>query len=384
MTTTTFADTLAVQRVLSQAADTDGLARLEARNYHIKMPLVVPDGVNVAGDGATLISVANVGSFVTLGSGSALDGVEIRSEARVNRMIAIAPKARDVRISGVKIAGSGTEAVGIAVDRGVNGLAISDCEIKDVQHGIRLQSGPRNSTIERVSVQRWSHRGIRIQGDDTSAAQSVLIRDVEVGPNVGNGPSRYPIIALSTGMRHRDITVEDSVVTGRGTAHQNPMTPGTADQISINDTVGVTIRRNESLDGGERGVNVLGSTDVLIADNTVRDADTVGIGVGSARMDTAVERVVIRDNLVVNSGRNRVGSTTDPSLAGIRVSQTTRGTLEGNAIQSTGTGQRQKYGVTVDTTADVLLAGNTFVGSFVEEVFQNNGQHQVQQHQGMK
>lgn len=355
--------------LLTEAAAGRGTVKLSPRTYSVNQPLVVPAGVSLQGNGAVLEFHGRAGSLLTLSDGSALRDLTVRSREGAQTIITVADGATGVELSDCQIEGSGDELSGLETSAGVSGLTMTNCEVTDVKNAVQLSNGPTDVLVDDITIRHWSTRGIRIQGTSQYAASHVVIRGANVGPNVGSDESRYPIVALSNGLRHRDITVENSTVTGRDHAFDDPAIPGTADQISIINTDGAVVRDNKSLNGGERGINVSGSTDVLVEGNYVKDADTCGIGVGASPQGAGVQDVVIKDNTIIDSGRSRRSTTVDGSLAGIRLTQVSGATVSDNKLVSSADRDSQKYGITLDNSADADVKDNVFDGPMVEQIY---------------
>ena len=350
-----------LQERLDRAATDQGSVELEDGVYSLDLPITVPQGVTLRGDGATLRWTESAREHLVLESGSRLDGITVRSGGLAQTSIAVAAGARDVEISDCAVTGARKELVGIGITSG-SGLTIRGTTIQQVQNGIQVLGHTSDLVIEDVGIEKWTTRGIRIHGDERGSSRKVRIANVQIGPNVGTGRARYPITTTSTGAWHEGISVEDSTITGRDTAFDDESSPGTADQISITKTRGVLIRGNKSLNGGERGLNVTAASDVVVEDNEVERADTVGIGIGANGAGKEVSDVTVRGNTVVDSGLSRQETAVDLSLAAIRLTAVTTGVIDGNQIVATAGIGSQKYGITLDGVSGVEIGDNAIDG----------------------
>ncbi|MGH3365880.1 MAG: right-handed parallel beta-helix repeat-containing protein, partial [Nocardioidaceae bacterium] len=341
--------------------------------YRVDAPVTVKAGVQLRADGATLRLGQVHLRVLQLQSDAAVHGLAVDSDGLAANVVRFAPGSRGADLLDSEVYGGLAEHSGVVTAPGVVGASIRDCHIHHVRNGIHLANGPARIVVEGTRIANWTTRGIRIQGDRTAAASDIAVRGNRVGPNVGSGQSRQPVVALSTGRVHRRISIAGNIVTGRGTSYEDPTRPGTADQISVNDTRGVQIIGNVSRLGGERGINVTGSSQVVVARNRVSSADAVGIGIGSTAEGNAVRDVVLRGNTVLNSGQSRSGGTPDESLAGIRLTQVHEALVTQNVLADGQRDPTQKYGVSVDRSSNVSLTRNSFSGNAVMEVFDSDG-----------
>lgn len=356
-----------LQSLMANAQPGD-VVTLQPRVYETDSPVVVPKGVTLSGRGATVLVVARLDSAVVLSSNSRLNGVTVDANGFAKTIIDLEPNASGVRVDNSIVKGRGTELTGIGSFAGSSGLTISDTKINHVMNAIQISGPSTKVEIDHVTISQWSTRGIRVQGNENGSSSGLTISDSRIGPNIGKGRSRYPIFAGSTGLRHTNIVVEDSVITGRGTAYDDESVPGTADQISITKTNGVIIRGNISREGGERGINVTAANRAVIENNTVEGADTVGIGIGSSKTGRGVTNFRVVGNALTDNGRSRKQTTADPSLTGIRLTSVSGGLVSGNTISALSDGS-QKYAITIDGVVDVDVRSNIMKGTFHEKVF---------------
>jgi len=359
---TTSSDTAELEKNLERAAGDQGTVTLADRTYRVDRALVVPAGVTVRGNGATLHLSKTVDKFITLKSGSNLSDLTVEGGGQARILVAFAKGASDVEILDCTVEGRGTERIGIGTISGGSGLAVRDTTVRNVRSAIEITDDTSAVVVERVRIQRWSTRGIRIQGGPKGSSHRLRITGVQIGPNSGKSRSRYPIAALSTGARHQDISVEGSTVIGRDTAFDDRSTPGTADQISITKTDGVVIRNNRSIDAGERGINVSAAREVVVAGNFVVGADTVGIGIGSNGPGKEVTDVELTGNTVIDSGMSRRGTTVDASLAAVRLTRVADGVVANNQLVATPGVGNQKYAIALDGVTRVVVRDNSIEG----------------------
>ena len=359
---TTSSDTAELEKNLERAAGDQGTVTLADRTYRVDRALVVPAGVTVRGNGATLHLSKTVDKFITLKSGSNLSDLTVEGGGQARILVAFAKGASDVEILDCTVEGRGTERIGIGTISGGSGLAVRDTTVRNVRSAIEITDDTSAVVVERVRIQRWSTRGIRIQGGPQGSSHRLRITGVQIGPNSGKSRSRYPIAALSTGARHQDISVEGSTVIGRDTAFDDRSTPGTADQISITKTDGVVIRNNRSIDAGERGINVSAAREVVVAGNFVVGADTVGIGIGSNGPGKEVTEVELTGNTVIDSGMSRRGTTVDASLAAVRLTRVADGVVANNQLVATPGVGNQKYAIALDGVTRVVVRDNSIEG----------------------
>lgn len=369
----TVSDTNGLVHAIDKARSADGgTITLTSGMYRIDHGLDVPPNVTIDGKGATLELTQNASAAVSLSSGTKLLNINVRARGQTPALISVLGSAEDVAIKDCQLQGVVGAQVGIRTAGAVTGLTVNDTSIRDVKQGVVLTS-PKKATLSKVHVTDWTTRGVWILGEGNDSAKNVTLSGLTIGPNVGAGHSRYPIFVTATGEPNEAVTIKNTKVTGRSTAWNDPNRPGTADQISVTKTKGVTIEQNTSIDGGGRGINVSSSMDVTVKGNTVQNADTAGIGVGSLDPRRGVQNVSVTDNTITNSGLSRTGAATPTERAGIRLAHVSHGTATGNTVIVDQGGSRNTFGVTVAGGSAVTVKANSFRGPMVQQVLRNSG-----------
>ena len=350
-----------------------GSIRLAKGNYRLEHDMEIPANVTVDGQGSTIVVTSNGSDAVSLGDASGLKNLRIRASGRVAALVVVPGSASGVTISGCTLTGI-TGQSGIVAGAPVNRLTISDTSLNNVKNGITLK-GAKDTTVEQVRVKDWTTHGVWVLGTGSNPATNVRLTGLNVGANVGVGQSRYPIAVMTSDGRNKDITVENSTVSGRGTAHNDRRRPGTADQISVTRTDGVLIQHDTSISGGDRGINVTSSSGVIVRHNVVARADASGIGIGSTGAGKGNSDVTVEDNRVSNCGLSRLGAAAMLPMerTGIRLVQVTHGIVSANRIAVTSRGGRETYGVTTYRDVGVSVTGNAMSGPMAQRVLRNAG-----------
>ena len=358
--------------------DSSGVLNLEPRTYRLREPVVVPAGVSIRGHGATIEFSGRGSSVLEVSDDTSVTQLTVVALGRTKSVLTVARGASAVHLEDLTITGSSDQLAGIDVLGDTEDVMIAQSVVSNVRNGVQVQGATKRVTIDRVTVQNWTTRGIRVFAADDGASEDLTITGAQVSANIGSGGSRQPIVIRSSGTsRHRQVRVIDSVVTGRGTSFADPVHPGTGDQISIQNTDDVLIDHCRSVDGGERGISVTDATDVVITNNVVTGSDTVGIGVGSLLPGNEVKGVVVRGNEVQDSGTGTLEDATDYSLSGIRISNTNRGTVQGNTVRKSVNAPTPRYGIVVDSSTDVEVSDTRIEGTFHVPVLDGGKNSQV-------
>lgn len=344
--------------------------------YRVSQGIEIPDNVTLNGQGARLVVAGNVTSAVTLGNNTKLDDLSVIYRGHGLSLI-LAPAAKhDITISHCHLMGKDRGQTGILAQPSVSHITIDATSITNVKNAVTLD-GTANATLTDLQIRQWTNHGVWAAGSRQSPLSNISLVRVNVGPNVGHGASRYPIVFVTTGDPSRDIVIKDSKVIGPGTAEEQPGRPGTADQISVmGGARDVTIEGNTSIGGGERGINVTSATNVRVTGNTVERSDAAGLGIGSRAPGSGNENVTVSGNKVVDCGLSRMGaSATKPTeRAGIRLVQVQNGSIVGNTVKVTpGSNSSHTYGITIYRQRDVTVRDNSLSGPMVKRVLMNAG-----------
>ncbi len=350
-----------------------GVLELQPRTYDVRSEVKLPEGVTVNGNGAVVRLVAASSSVLRVDSGTTLSDLTVATTARGHALVQVVRGATGVTLSKLVLRGSGAEESGIDTEGETRDLHIVDVDIFAVRNGIQIVGASRGVRITGGTIDTWSTRGIRVQGNGEGASEGLSIADVSITGATGAGGSRQPItIRSSAQTRHRDIRISGCRAVGRGTAFADSANPGTGDQFSVVNADGVVIEDCHSVDGGERGINVANATDVVVRNNVVKGSDTVGIGIG-ARGRGIVRNLLVEGNDVEDSGTATLEDTTDYSLSGIRVTDSTDGVVRGNVVRKSFQGPRPRYGIVVDGCTNVRVSDSRVEGSFARAVLDGGG-----------
>jgi parallel beta-helix repeat protein len=353
-----------------------GKITLTSSVYRIRHGLDVPANVTIDGRGARLLVLANSPGAVTVNASAGLVNVDVVGRGRIPTLLLVPTGAREVTISGCRLLGMGQGQTGILVQPSTDNVTLNDISISGVKNAITLND-PHNVSMKKLRVRNWTTHGIWAVASEGNTAENITVDGANIGPNTGHGRSRYPILFVASSERIRNIVIRNSTVRGPGTAYELSRRPGTADQISVMGAVGVTIEGNSSVGGGERGINVTSSSDVIVRNNVVSESDASGLGIGSLGAGKGNDNVKVYGNTVKNCGLSRLGPHATPQTerTGIRVVQVNRGTVTDNRVTvSPGAlSHPQTFGITVYRNRDVSLLRNVMSGPMLERVLRNAG-----------
>lgn len=336
-----------------------GRIRVPAGEYAVR-GLKVPSGTTLVGAGeVTLRSFGRQHNLVVLeGNGAALESVEIDGGGAVERaLVMVSSGVRGATVTDCTLTGAARD--GVDVRSGASQVRLERVELDGAarRNSIRVQ-GVRGLEVTSCVVRNWAGRGIYVAPSaDGPACTNVLIEKTEVRDLLpGSSAPRHPIQVVGrTGAPHRNVRVLDNTVVGPGLSWTNPDEPGTADQISLMWVRGFQVRRNTSRAGGDVGITVsTGCVRGTIADNTCRDNDTNGIFVHA-------NHVVVRDNELVNNGRNRQGDR-GGATAGLGLRNCANVRVEGNRARHEDGVQTQSAAVRVTGGTQISLGNNDVTG----------------------
>lgn len=366
----------ALLRALRDAQDVGGgtISLVPGQTYRLNEGLQVPDGVVLDGRRATLIVNGSTPDAVTLGSDTKLQDLSVFGNDHTSTLVKIASGTHDVALIRCQIRGASGSQTGILAAAPTFGIDVDSSSLSNLKNAITL-NGAVDVTLHRVNIRNWMNHGVWAVASPGHPLKRITLSAVKVVSNTGHGASRYPIAFVTTGPRSIGITVEDSTVIGRNTAYRNRRIPGTADQISVASAIGVTIDNNVSVGGGDRGINVTSSTNVVLRGNTVAKSDSAGLGVGAGSKGSGNQNVIVTKNKISNCGLARLGpNSKDPTeRAGIRVVQVRRGSVSDNAVTvaPTAGGSRETYGISMYHDESVTVRRNVLSGPMLRRVITN-------------
>lgn len=253
----------------------------------------------------------------------------------------------------------------------VRDLTVLGSSISGAETGIRLSYDPVNTVIQQTTIQNWLERAVWVRSTHTHAVDGLRIDRCSILPPSQGGEVRQPIqINGHDDLPIRNVRIIDNSVTGNGHDHKDPVTPGTADLISLHRCTSFLVARNTVRHGGEAGITVAQQcTNGVIEDNVVEDNGSAGIALGSGS-STGVSKVTVRRNRTVNNGRPGTGDTTPSSArSGIYVCRAVDIQVHTNRSGNSTSTRTQHYGITILSSRSVTLDANDLTGNARAEVY---------------
>lgn len=336
-----------------------GRVHVPAGEYAVS-GLKVPGGTTLVGGGeVTLRPFGRQHNLVVLEEdGASLESVGIDGRGAVERaLVMVSSGVRGASVTDCTLTGAARD--GVDVRSGASQVRLERLELDGAarRNSIRVQ-GVQGLEVTSCVVRNWAGRGIYVAPSaDGAGCTNVLIEKTEIRDLLPGSPApRHPIQVIGrSGAPHRNVRVLDNTVVGPGASWTNPDAPGTADQISLMWVRGFQVRRNISRAGGDVGITVsTGCVRGTIADNTCRDNDTNGIFVHA-------NHVVVRNNELVNNGRNRQGDR-GGATAGLGLRNCTNVKVEGNRARHEGGVHTQSAAVRVTGGTQISLGNNDVTG----------------------
>jgi len=319
--------------------------------YRVSKPLIVPKGVTLKGEpGVNLGPLTTVSSLVVLeGEGSGVSGIALQALglAALN-LIFVRNRAH---VDNCRLTGSGMTQVGIQADGAYSDFTATKNLITACRTAIHVSGSQRRVHLVDNTVRSWTVRGLYLLNDGEQTHVDHVMQGNDVRDMRPGGASRYPIVAIGDKARPmQGLRLEANVVVGPGRAWIDEP-GGTADQISVINARRVVVRDNVSRLGGDMGITVANSDDIVIEHNTCIANDTAGIFVG--RPNEGISRSCkIRHNTLVGNGLNRTGRRLPNPLSGLRMRSMTDVVIEDNTFGSDPT---QRSNISMQNCHNVMI-----------------------------
>ena len=188
-------------------------------------------------------------------------------------------------------------------------LTVEDCWFDGWANNIRINNGPQRVTIQRNLFTNWQERCIYVLG---TSSQSV--HDLNIERNFARD-----MLAITANVRqpftvqgddaafHGRVKFNFNTVIGPGTAFNDPVNPGTADQLSLHRCEDFEAIGNISIGGGDVGFTIAQQCHRgVVVGNVLIGANSNGIAVGSAT-SSYVRQIAFTGNTIMNNGKDLLG-----------------------------------------------------------------------------
>lgn len=360
-------DSTAWEAALRDTPSGGTLVLPEGGTLVLTRPLTIRKPLRVEGNGSTVVrssSAATIPTWLTIDShGVVIENLTfIDSRGTVSGNVIQASGRADLALRGLHI--HAPEAVGVRVRDG-HRITLEDNVLTGVRGGIYASGPVRDVAVTKNRITGWRDYGVHLYGTADGSPSLVRARHNVVADLRVGGHPRYPIHAAQgvSPVRLSDVEVSDNAVYGPGDPYEAGG-GGTADQISMHNVNGLTVRRNVSVDGGDMGITVEDVANVVVEGNVVRGSDAAGVAVFSMATDVTVVDNDLRDNGVDRNGRRP-----EVSRSGIRVGTSRSGVvpqsvvITRNSLGNTGSEGAQLYGVVSDAGAGVSATHNEDAGN---------------------
>jgi hypothetical protein len=206
-----------------------------------------------------------------------------------------------------------------------------------------------NVFVRRNTISKWRAKAIFFSAGFDRSGVARIPRKIFIDQNLilpaKLGEAKQPINVTSTftvgaeasALSPVDINVRFNKIVSSGIPHiRDVESTGTADNISLHQTDTFQIRGNCVYNSGELGINAsFYCRNGVISENLVVGADMPGINIGKRDQPQRAEKIVIRDNVIINSGRDRSDQfvNRDHARSGIFLVSAQDVTINGNRIE---------------------------------------------------
>lgn len=375
-------DTAAIQAAIDAAA-AGGVGTVvlphTSGGYATATQPTLKSGVTLRGDGmvtikATGTSRAYLIATATGATDCGIEGLTLNANAlSSSAVVKLAASTARFRIAGCTLIDASVT-VSYGVD--VSGTSCSDIRIErnlfdGCKHGVRLNSGPVRVWIVGNRIKNWTQRALYITSDATYAVDSVWIEDNYVSDLASGGSVRQPIAVEGNAANlNNRIHIRGNTVIGPNKAY-TAADPGTADQISVQNTQDFEVSGNISINGGDMGITIgSGATRGVVSGNVCRGNDVAGIDLGST---SAASNISLTGNVCMNNGQNRNSDRLAAGRAGIRVVLGADLTLSGNRCGDDQGTKTQQYGISYKNLAGATVGPNRLIGNALGILLNESG-----------
>lgn len=366
-------DAIRLRKAIARAAEDGTPVVLENREYRLFSQIVLPSGVTIQGNGASVSAwnwAGNKGGPFVIADGATnvtLQGLRINA---VNCSWVV-QGAACTRVSILDCDITGPIYKGYFLD--FNGVAsqirIERSTFSDTQHCIRLRGAVRDVIIRDDDFSSWLDYAIQLEPIGLIGPEDITIQGSNFhDPKPGNGARQMIATSLTKddrsakviSIRNLRILDNDFIGTGQHFDRASETSTGTADQVSIQFVDGVTIRGNRSLYGGENGIVVTNwCRNVLIANNEASYNNGHGIQF-SSRGERSSDGLIVGNYCRDNGARKGTpAEIAKREYSGIYVHDAERVGVHSNRIEETRDEWRQQYGLLITESTDVDLGPNS-------------------------
>lgn len=239
-------------------------------------------------------------------------------------------------------------------------VVIDGCLFQNVGIAIVL-TNCSNVTIKNCVLTNLTSGGIILQGICTNVS---IFHNVLYGFQDGyQGGHMIATTLADAGFPYADISVINNLIVGPEKSWGRDTPNGaTGDMIAMKSVDGFSVRRNVLTGGGEFGITSIGSTNGVIADNTIHRNDATGIFVGYNSGS-----IVVKSNHVYDVGMSYgTGDLDVLNQAGIRLyGGAWNIDIRSNLLHRVDAPEYD-YGLMM-SQCSVNIYGNTYNGSFVKQ-----------------
>lgn len=195
---------------------------------------------------------------------------------------------------------------GIEIQTGTSGIVIEKCWFDGLPNNIRVVGGATNVKVRDNDFTNWKERCIYALGQTGACSTDLVVEHNRVSSMAAGGTTRQAIVLTGTDntVWHLRPKVRWNTVIGSDKSYNDPVTPGTADQISLQHCDQFQVVGNTSVFGGDCGITISTLSKRGTVDfNVCLFNDTTGVDLGAT--GTTVEHITLTGNVCMNNGKDR-------------------------------------------------------------------------------
>jgi hypothetical protein len=394
-------DAAAIQSAVNAAAATSSEVWFHAGTYAVGSLLTVT--APLVGNNAKLVAVtASTSRTKMITAAASIRDIQLQATGAVisSYMLEISANASNVRIEKVTFTCDGANenerVQGIETRDNTSNILIRDCIFNGQTTAVRINLNTVGVLIEGCVFWDWEDAAIYVFGTTTSNVEDVGILgnrilphrtrmvDLDSGAPVVLGPDpnqvKQPIRVEGADTRkHESIIIAHNEVICLGTGNADPTTPGSADAISVHRTVGLVVQGNTVIGSGDVGITVAQQcVHVVVANNIIRESDSVGICIGSSDSDDT-RSVSVTGNTSVNNNQNRQNDNVARAKAGVLVNKCLGVVIDGNNLGDTQSTHTQVNAISVVDSQDVTIGAYVSRGNTGADIYFQGVNARVQQ-----
>lgn len=288
--------------------------------YAVAAGVTMPANARWDWGGSTVKQVINTTAspVITLASGCRLSNGTFDANSLVTGTSVFGTGVSDVEVERIKCIDAARTQIAFQLLGASSKVVYRRCDVDGASIGFRIGGSSTRVKVLDGDIRQTKNGGIYVV---TGGVGGPSPSEIEISGNTvrdlgAGGTSRtYIQVTGDPNAYCKNILITRNWCLGINKSYTDPVTPGTADQITFNYVDGIDVIGNVSMYGGDCGISGTLNNNVNIVGNYCAYTDSVGIIVGSISGPT--NGATVTGNTCVNNAQSRMGDRPDWAATGI-------------------------------------------------------------------